>query len=86
MPASYEEHLRILCDLMVLAFQADITRVCTFVFANEGSNKPYPFAGVSEGHHDLSHHGKRPEEEGKDPRDQQVPHQTTRLPVGKLKR
>lgn len=56
-PASYEEHLRILCDLMVLAFQADITRVCTFVFANEGSNKPYPFAGVSEGHHDLSHHG-----------------------------
>jgi len=56
-PASYEEHLKLLCDLMVLAFQADITRVCTFVFANEGSNKPYPFISVSEGHHDLSHHG-----------------------------
>lgn len=56
-PANYEEHLRLMADLMVLAFQADVTRVCTYVFANEGSNKPYPFAGVSEGHHDLSHHG-----------------------------
>lgn len=55
-PATFQEHLRLLCDLMVLAFQADITRVCTFVVANEGSNKPYPFIGVSEGHHDLSHH------------------------------
>lgn len=56
-PATYEEHLRLLADLMVLAFEADVTRVCTFVLANEGSNKPYPFIGVSEGHHDLSHHG-----------------------------
>jgi hypothetical protein len=56
-PPKYEDHLRLLCDLMVLAFQADITRVITFVLANEGSNKPYPFIGVSEGHHDLSHHG-----------------------------
>jgi hypothetical protein len=56
-PARYEEHLQLLSDLLVLAFQADVTRVCTFVFANEGSNKPYPFAGVPEGHHDLSHHG-----------------------------
>jgi hypothetical protein len=56
-PVKYDEHLQLLCDLLVLAFQADVTRVCTFVFANEGSNKPYPFAGVPEGHHDLSHHG-----------------------------
>jgi len=56
-PAKYEDHIKLLCDLMVLAFQADITRVITFVVANEGSNKPYPFIGVSEGHHDLSHHG-----------------------------
>lgn len=56
-PGDYAEHIRIMCDLLVLAFQADVTRVCTFVFANEGSNKPYPFIGVSEGHHDLSHHG-----------------------------
>ena len=56
-PASYEEHIKLLCDLVVLAFQTDVTRVLTFVVANEGSNKPYPFIGVSEGHHDLSHHG-----------------------------
>jgi hypothetical protein len=56
-PQNYRDHLRILCDLLVLAFQADITRVSTFVFANEGSNKPYSLIGVSEGHHDLSHHG-----------------------------
>ena len=56
-PTKYEEHLKLMADLMVLAFQADITRVITFVLANEGSNKPYPFIGVSEGHHDLSHHG-----------------------------
>jgi len=59
-PPVYEEHIRLMCDLLVLAFQADITRVCTFVLANEGSNKPYPFAGVPEGHHDLSHHGNDP--------------------------
>jgi len=56
-PASYEEHIKLMCDLIVLAWQADITRVVTFVLANEGSNKPYPFINVSEGHHDLSHHG-----------------------------
>jgi Protein of unknown function (DUF1552) len=56
-PAVVEEHIRLLCDLVVLAFQADVTRVVTFVVANEGSNKPYPFIQVPEGHHDLSHHG-----------------------------
>lgn len=56
-PAEYREHIRLMCDLMVLAFQADVTRVMTFVLANEGSNKPYPFINVPEGHHDLSHHG-----------------------------
>lgn len=56
-PAAYPEHLRLLCDLIGLAFQADITRVCTFVLANEGSNRPYPFVNVREGHHELSHHG-----------------------------
>lgn len=56
-PAEYGEHIRLMADLVVLAFQADVTRVCTFVLANEGSNKPYPFIDVAEGHHDLSHHG-----------------------------
>jgi len=60
-PASYAEHLRLLCDMIALAFQADVTRVCTFVFANETSNKSYPELGVNEGHHELSHHGHDPE-------------------------
>ncbi len=64
-PADFQEHIRLLCDLLVLAFQADITRVSTFVFANEGSNRPYPFINVSEGHHDLSHHGNDPKKRTK---------------------
>jgi hypothetical protein len=44
-------------DLLALAFQTDTTRVSTFIVAHDGSNRPYPFIGVSEGHHDLSHHG-----------------------------
>lgn len=56
-PAEFPEHVRLMCDLMVLAFQTDTTRICSFVLTNEGSNRAYPFAGVPEGHHDLSHHG-----------------------------
>jgi hypothetical protein len=59
-PAHYDDHLRLMCDLLVLAFQTDVTRVCTFVLANEGSNLPYPFINVPEGHHDLSHHQNNP--------------------------
>jgi hypothetical protein len=64
-PKEYTEHLRLMCDLLVLAFQADVTRVCTFVLANEGSNRPYRFIGVPEGHHDLSHHGNDPKKRAK---------------------
>ncbi len=64
-PGEYAEHIRLMMDLMVLAFQTDSTRVSTFVMANEGSNKPYPFIGVSEGHHDLSHHGNSAEKMAK---------------------
>lgn len=55
-PKEYTEHIRLMCDLLVLAFQADLTRIATFVFANDGSNRPYKFIDVSDGHHDLSHH------------------------------
>lgn len=64
-PASYEEHIRLMGELMILAFQTDATRVCTFVLANEGSGKAYPFIGVKEGHHDLSHHGNSEEKKAK---------------------
>jgi hypothetical protein len=57
-PDSYEEHIRLMGDMMVLAFQADLTRICTFMLANEGSNRSYAAINVPEGHHDLSHHGR----------------------------
>ncbi len=56
-PKDYREHLRLMADMLVLAFQADLTRVGTFVFANDGSNRSYRDCGVAEGHHDTSHHG-----------------------------
>jgi hypothetical protein len=59
-PESYAEHLRLLADLIVLAFQTDTTRIATFVLANEGSNRAYPFIGVRDGHHSISHHGHDP--------------------------
>jgi hypothetical protein len=56
-PQEHAEHMRLMSDLLVLAFQADLTRVATFMFGNAGSNRSYSFIGVPEGHHDLSHHG-----------------------------
>jgi hypothetical protein len=56
-PKSFEEHIRLMCDLLALALQADLTRIATFMYANEGSNRSYAFLEVPEGHHDLSHHG-----------------------------
>jgi hypothetical protein len=55
-PKEYQDHIRLMCDLLVLAFQGDLTRISTFVFANDGSNRSYKSIGVPEGHHDLSHH------------------------------
>lgn len=60
-PADYAEHLRIMFDLMALAFQSDQTRIATFMLANDGSNRSYNQIGVREGHHDLSHHGRNKE-------------------------
>ena len=64
-PKDHAEHIRLMADLMVLAFQADLTRVATFVIANEGSNRSYAFIDVPEGHHDLSHHGRNAEKQKK---------------------
>jgi hypothetical protein len=64
-PRDYEQHIRVLCDLMALAFQTDTTRISTFMLAHDGSNRSYPFIGVSDGHHDLSHHGNNAEKKAK---------------------
>ena len=55
-PGNYRDHLHIMADLLALSFQTDLTRVSTFVFANEGSNRNYRIIDVADGHHDLSHH------------------------------
>lgn len=60
-PADVQEHIRLMYDLMVLAFQTDTTRIITFMTANEGSNRPYRMVGVNNGHHELSHHRGDPE-------------------------
>ncbi len=56
MPDDYGEHIRLMCDMMVLAFQTDRTRIATFMFADAGSNRSYRHINVADGHHDLSHH------------------------------
>jgi uncharacterized protein DUF1552 len=60
-PFSYEEHMKLMYDLLVLAYQADLTRVFTFMVAREVSNRTYPQVGVADGHHAISHHQNRPE-------------------------
>jgi hypothetical protein len=55
-PDDYQLHIRIMLELIVLAFQADATRMITFTLANDGSNRAFPEIGIPEAHHQLSHH------------------------------
>ena len=56
-PDSFEEHVGLMYDLLALAYQADITRVFTFMLSRELSQRTYPQIGVTEQHHSVSHHG-----------------------------
>ncbi len=56
-PKDFAEHVRLMLDMVTLAFQTDQTRIATCMFAQAGSNRSYGEIGVPEGHHDLSHHG-----------------------------
>jgi hypothetical protein len=60
-PESYAEHMQMMFDLMILAFQTDSTRVATFCLAHDGSNRSFSEIGVVEGHHELSHHQNKQE-------------------------
>ena len=60
-PESWEDHVKLMFDLQVLALQADLTRVITFQLAREGSTRTYPQIGVPEPHHPVSHHTNDPE-------------------------
>ena len=60
-PFDYEEHIKLMYDLITLAYQADVTRVITFMVSREVSNRTYPQVGVTDGHHAISHHQNRAE-------------------------
>jgi hypothetical protein len=60
-PPVFEDHLALMMDLQVLAFQSDLTRVISFMLSKEQSPRPYPQIGVPEAHHPLSHHDNQPE-------------------------
>ena len=60
-PYAFDEHVKLMYDLLALAYQANITRVFTFMVAREESNKTYPMINVHDGHHATSHHANRPE-------------------------
>ena len=60
-PAEYATYIQLMFDMLVLAFQTDSTRVATMLLAHDGSNRSFGEIGISEGHHDLSHHQNRSE-------------------------
>jgi len=57
MPESFEEHINLMWDLQALAFQGDITRVSTLMYAHDVSMRAYPESGVTTANHAASHHG-----------------------------
>src|SRR4029453_9097252 len=56
-PDSFEEHVGLMYELLAVAYQADVTRVFTFMLSRELSQRTYPNIGVTEQHHSVSHHG-----------------------------
>jgi hypothetical protein len=64
-PSDYGAHVKLMLDIMTLAFRTDSSRIGSFIMAHDGSNRAYPDIGVKEGHHDLSHHENNPEKKQK---------------------
>jgi len=60
-PESYQEHVSLMFDLMAVAWEADLTRVASFMMAREASMKTYPEIGITEPHHTISHHREKPD-------------------------
>jgi hypothetical protein len=58
-PADFDEHFKLLTDMVTVAFQADLTRVGTFMITREGTSRSYREIGIPDGHHPLTHHGGR---------------------------
>jgi hypothetical protein len=55
-PVNYADHVALMFDMLLLAFQTDSTRIATLLLAREGSNRPFADIGIFSGHHDLTHH------------------------------
>jgi hypothetical protein len=64
-PADWEDHVKLMGDLIVLAYQCDLTRVITFMTGREQSGMTYPQIGVADAHHPISHHQQEPEKVAK---------------------
>jgi uncharacterized protein DUF1552 len=60
-PSNFDEHMALMFDMMALSFQANLTRVVSFMMAAEVSNQPYNFIGISDAFHPLSHHQNNPQ-------------------------
>ncbi len=60
-PPEFPDYFRLMADMLLIAFKADITRVSTVMIGREGSTRPYPEIGISDGHHPLTHHRGNPE-------------------------
>jgi hypothetical protein len=60
-PADFQEHFRLMTDMITIAFQADLTRVLTFLMTREGTSRSYRELGIPDGHHPLTHHQGKPE-------------------------
>ena len=60
-PATYEEHAKLMFDLLTLAYQSDLTRVSTFLYGREASVRTFPEIGIPDSWHPMSHHQDKPE-------------------------
>ncbi len=60
-PADFAEHFKLMTDMLTVAFQADLTRVVTFLVTHEGTSRPYRELDIADGHHPLTHHRNDPE-------------------------
>src|SRR5438093_2729038 len=60
-PESFDEHMGLMFDLLVVAYQSDLTRIFSFMTGREASQRTYPALGFKETHHDISHHARQPE-------------------------
>ena len=83
-PEKFEDHVRLLYDLQLLAYQSDLTRVITFMYGREQTGRPYPQIGVPEPHHPLTHHQGNPEKMEKCAKIQRLSHRAVCRVSGKV--